>query len=98
VVHRGGTYLARGLAGIVAGARLGGAAGTSGAPGHALSTREQEVLRLISEGRRNVEIASLLGLSHHTVMRHRQNIMNKLGVRSVAGLTRFALREQIAAL
>jgi RNA polymerase sigma factor (sigma-70 family) len=57
-----------------------------------LSPREREVLRHISEGASNKEIASALGISVRTVETHRDSLMKKLGIHSVAGLTRFALR------
>jgi DNA-binding NarL/FixJ family response regulator len=63
-----------------------------------LSPREVEVLRLISEGKNNAVIAESLQLSPHTVVRHRQNVMKKLGIHSIAGLTRYAVREKIVAL
>lgn len=56
-----------------------------------LTSREREVLRLIVEGRTNKETAATLGISHRTVETHRENILKKLGVRSVAELTRFAI-------
>lgn len=56
-----------------------------------LTARELEVLRHVAEGRTNKETATLLGISHRTVETHRENILKKLGVRSVAELTRFAL-------
>jgi len=57
----------------------------------ALSGREQEVLRGIARGRTNKEIAGALGISHRTVETHRESLMRKLRIRTVAGLTRFAL-------
>lgn len=57
-----------------------------------LSPREREVLRHIAEGASNKEIASSLGISVRTVETHRDSLMKKLGIHSVAGLTRFALR------
>ena len=57
-----------------------------------LTAREREVLQLIAEGRSSVEVAELLSISARTVDTHRQNIMSKLGIRSVARLTRFAIR------
>jgi DNA-binding CsgD family transcriptional regulator len=47
---------------------------------------------LIAEGRSSVEVAQVLSISARTVDTHRQNLMGKLGIRSVAGLTRFAIR------
>jgi RNA polymerase sigma factor (sigma-70 family) len=57
-----------------------------------LSPREREVLRHIAEGASNKEIAGTLGISVRTVETHRDSLMKKLGIHSVAGLTRFALR------
>lgn len=51
-----------------------------------LTPREQQVLRLIGEGRRNREIAALLFISLKTVETHRQNLMRKLGAHNVAAL------------
>ncbi len=63
-----------------------------------LSPREEEVLRLIAEGRRTREIAETLGVSVRTVETHRVRIMRKLGIRSVAGLTKYALRKHLVEL
>jgi len=57
-----------------------------------LSPREREVLLHISEGASNKEIARALGISVRTIETHRDSLMKKLGIHSVAGLTRFALR------
>ena len=57
-----------------------------------LSTREREVLRHIAEGASNKEIAQQLGISVRTVESHRDSLMKKVGIKSVAGLTRLALR------
>jgi DNA-binding NarL/FixJ family response regulator len=56
-----------------------------------LTSREQEVLRLIVAGRANKEIATDLGISIKTVERHRQSVMNKLNIHTAAGLTRYAI-------
>jgi|SRR5690349_9949184 len=63
-----------------------------------LSEREREVLGLIADGGSNKDIASRLGLSVRTVETHRARIMRKLGIRTTAGLTKFALRHGIATL
>ena len=57
-----------------------------------LTTRESEVLRHIAEGSSNKKIAQTLGVGVRTVETHRDSLMRKLGIHSVAGLTRFALR------
>jgi two-component system, NarL family, response regulator NreC len=63
-----------------------------------LTPREREVLQLIAEGHRTKEAAKRLGIRPKTVLAHRDNIMKKLGVHSVAGLVRYALQEGIAEL
>jgi DNA-binding NarL/FixJ family response regulator len=62
-----------------------------------LSRREREVLRLIAEGSRSLAIAAQLHISVATVEVHRRNIMRKLGMHSIAELTRYAIREGIIA-
>jgi len=57
-----------------------------------ITQREREVLQLIGEGYSSVEIALKLNISETTVKTHRNNLMDKLDVRSVAGLTRQAIR------
>src|SRR3974390_2612264 len=55
-----------------------------------LTTREAEGLQLIAEGRANKQIAAELCISIKTVEKHRQQVMNKLGIHDVAGVTRHA--------
>lgn len=57
-----------------------------------LTRREREVLQAISEGMSVREIADSLHISPKTVETHRRNIMERLNIRSVAGLTRYAIR------
>jgi DNA-binding NarL/FixJ family response regulator len=56
-----------------------------------LTSRESEVLQLIAEGYSNKQIASELAISIKTVEKHRQQVMNKLNIHDVAGLTRYAI-------
>ncbi len=56
-----------------------------------LTRREREVLTGVAGGRTNKEIAAALGLSPRTVESYRESLIRKLGIPSVAGLTRFAL-------
>jgi len=56
-----------------------------------LTSREAEVLQLIAEGFSNKQIASELSISIKTVEKHRQQVMNKLNIHDVAGLTRYAI-------
>ena len=58
---------------------------------HDLSAREIEVLKLITKGLINKEIADRLGISLTTVISHRKNITEKLGIKSVSGLTIYAV-------
>jgi DNA-binding NarL/FixJ family response regulator len=56
-----------------------------------LSSREVEALQLIAEGKANKQIAGELGISIKTVEKHRQRLMQKLGIHDTAGLTRYAI-------
>jgi two-component system response regulator NreC len=60
-----------------------------------LTDREQEVLRYLAEGAPNDEIAGALFISIKTVARHRENIMQKLGLHSRSELVRYAIRKGI---
>ena len=57
-----------------------------------LTDREQEIARLVAAGQMSKEIASSLNLSVRTVEKHRANIMEKVGVREVASLTRWCIQ------
>jgi two-component system response regulator NreC len=63
-----------------------------------LTPREREVLQLLSDGNRTSQIAETLHISVKTVETHRQQIMNKLGIKSVAELTKYAIREGLTSL
>jgi len=58
-----------------------------------LTAREQEILQLIAKGHSNKETGFLLQVSAKTVAFHRENIKNKLGLRSTAELTQYAIQE-----
>src|SRR5690606_2989820 len=58
----------------------------------ALTPRETEILKLISEGYSNTEIGNMLYISPRTVDTHRTNIMKKLNVKNIAGLIKYALK------
>ena len=64
-------------------------------PGSHLSSREREVLKILSTGAGTKEIAFSLGISPKTVDNHRLNIMRKVGADSLAELIKFAIREGI---
>ena len=63
-----------------------------------LSGREREVLQMIAEGKSTKEIALKLFVSTKTVETHRKQIMDKLNIRTVAGLTKYAIREGLTSL
>jgi DNA-binding NarL/FixJ family response regulator len=63
-----------------------------------LTTREREVLQLLSEGKKTKEIADILGVSVKTAESFRQTLMNKLNVHSIAELTKLAIREGLTSL
>jgi DNA-binding NarL/FixJ family response regulator len=60
-----------------------------------LTLREIEVLRLLSDGSTSKDIAQRLGISPKTAQAHRENIKNKLGLRSTAEMVRYAIKHKI---
>jgi DNA-binding NarL/FixJ family response regulator len=86
-VVAGRKYVSPAIAGVV----LDELAASSPAP--ALTTREREVLQLVAEGLSSKEIASRLNVAVPTVETHRRQIMDKLGLRTIAQLTKYAIRE-----
>src|SRR5919204_2274874 len=63
-----------------------------------LSAREREVLQLLAEGHTGAQIAERLSLSQKTVETYRARLVEKLGIRDVAGLVRFAIQRGIVSL
>ncbi len=60
-----------------------------------LTAREKDVLKLVAQGHSNKEIADQLYISFHTVISHRKNITEKLGIKSIPGLTVFAILNKL---
>ncbi len=60
-----------------------------------LTPRENQVLKLIVEGKTTKEVATFLGISVKTAESHRMRIMTKLDVHETAGLIRYAIREKL---
>lgn len=60
-----------------------------------LTVREKEILKLVAKGFSSKDIAKQLFISYHTVITHRKNICNKLGIKTVSGLTLYALVNNI---
>ncbi len=97
-VSSGNIYLGEGVAGVVVSDyRQMMARGEQG-DGDPLSVREREVLQLIAEGRKTADIAAVLHISSKTVETHRRQIMSKLGLDSIAALTKYAIRKGFTAL
>ena len=63
-----------------------------------LTTSERQVIKLVAEGKSNKAIAEFLSISPKTVETHRQHLMDKLNLHSVAELTKYAIREGITEL
>jgi two-component system, NarL family, response regulator NreC len=64
----------------------------------ALSPRERDVLRLIAEGQSSKDIAVTLDIAVTTVETHRRQLMAKLNIRTIAELTKYAIREGLTSL
>lgn len=60
-----------------------------------LSTRERDILRAVAQGKTNKEIADEFNISIHTVVSHRRNISQKLGINSIPGLTVYAIMNKL---
>jgi two-component system, NarL family, response regulator NreC len=93
VVMSHNTYLSPEVADIVVKDYLSTAQSAESSAFNLLSPREREVLQLIAEGKTSALIAESLHISIKTVETHRQQIMVKLKIRSVAELTKYAIRE-----
>ena len=97
-VIQGDTYLSPGIAGIVVQDYLTKLTTDRSSADTVLTNREREVLQLIAEGNSTKEIASRLNVSVKTVETHRRQIMEKLGIFSIAELTKYAIREGLTSL
>ena len=92
------TYLSPKVAGLIVKDYLKHSAETTPLADSCLTNREREILQLIAEGESTKEIAFELRVSIKTVESHRQQIMKKLNLHSVAELTRHAIREGLTPL
>jgi DNA-binding NarL/FixJ family response regulator len=92
VVRSGRISLSAGITGYLVSEYLQPTKKDSPSSGSQLSDREREVLQLIAEGRSTKEIGETLHISVKTVETHRKNIMEKTDARSVAELTKYAIR------
>jgi DNA-binding NarL/FixJ family response regulator len=92
-VLSGGTYLCPKIATTVREDYVPCPGANESEPSPMLSSREREVLQLLAEGKSTKEIAFSLDLSVKTIEAHRQRIMDKLDIHSIAQLTKYAIRE-----
>src|SRR5882724_6024804 len=95
-VQRGETFFGEEVAQIALKQMMSGNA--AGANNRELSPRERDVLIGIAKGLSNKEIASQLNIGTRTVETHRDNLMRKLDIRSVGGLTKYALANGLVML
>ncbi len=97
-IAAGDTYLSPGIAGMVVQALRDQQPDDDDDISDRLSVREREVLQMLAEGHSTQEVADRLAISIKTVGTHREHIMNKLGIHSVAGLTKYAIRQGLTSL
>jgi DNA-binding NarL/FixJ family response regulator len=95
-VMRGHTYLSPAVAGGVVDHVVGPRDRTL--VDKPLSPREREVLQLLAEGKSSKEIASVLAIALPTVESHRRQLMSKLNLRTIAELTKYAIREGLTTI
>ncbi len=91
-VHSGRQYLSPSIAPIVLARLKNPERATAGAR---LTPREREVLRLIGEGATTKEVAQRLGISPKTAQVHRENLKQKLDLRSTAAIVRYAIKHKL---
>jgi DNA-binding NarL/FixJ family response regulator len=92
-VGRGETYLSPAIAAGVVDRALRARPSPSSGSDKPLSAREREVVQRIAEGKSSKEIATILHIAVPTVDTHRRQIMDKLHLRTIAELTKYAIRE-----
>jgi two-component system, NarL family, response regulator NreC len=97
-VAGGKPYLSPSVAGFVVEEFVQQVSSTASKSIELLTARETEVLKLLAEGKRAKEIALELKIGVKTAEAHRQNLMNKLEMHSIAELTRFAIREGLTTI
>ncbi|MEW6182082.1 MAG: response regulator transcription factor [Bacillota bacterium] len=98
-VTAGSTFLSPSVTGLVVKEFLNGSGSKEESVAFSvLTAREREVLQLLAEGKSTREIAAFLHVSVKTVESHRQQVIKKLDIHSVAGLTRFAIREGLVSI
>jgi DNA-binding NarL/FixJ family response regulator len=94
-IHRGNVFLSPSISRLLVDQYRSALRTERSGYGHKLTPRELEVLQLVAEGMTNKQIASELSISIKTVEKHRQQVMDKLDIHDVAGLTRYAINSGI---
>jgi DNA-binding NarL/FixJ family response regulator len=97
-VREGSSYLSPRITGVVIDARLRPSLQPESASAPSLGPRELEIVQLLAEGQTSPQIARKLHISTRTVESHRHNIMKKLGVHSLAEITKYAIREGLTSI
>jgi two-component system, NarL family, response regulator NreC len=97
-VCAGQIYLSHRVTGVVVDEYLHNRPACNGSAYNLLSAREREVLQLLAEGNTTKNIAASLNVSTKTIETHRQQIMEKLNLHSVAELTKYAVKEGLTSL
>jgi DNA-binding NarL/FixJ family response regulator len=97
-VVAGKTYLSPDIAGLMVDEYKQRLSSAKPAVVPVLSAREREVLQLLAEGQSTKQIAAELGVSVKTIETHRQQIMTKLNLDSIAELTKYAVREGLTSI
>jgi len=90
-IRKGAIYVTKALAGVVSTDISALIRGGQRTFSRSLTAREREILKFLSEGKSNSEVAEVLRISIRTVETHRANIMNKLDLRNTAELVRYAI-------
>ncbi|OGO05145.1 MAG: DNA-binding response regulator [Chloroflexi bacterium RBG_13_54_9] len=96
-VHRGDVYLYPAIAQLLVTDYLEKVKAGEENSHNRLTSREKEILKLIAEGKKNKDIASLLGIRSRTVQAHRTNLMDKLGAHDRTELVKYAVRKGMVA-
>lgn len=98
VVYSGETYFSPGISRMIHSEFLNEISSSDDRAHPSLKNSERQLLKLIADGLSNKEMAVHLNMSVRTVEKYRESLMAKLGIRSVAGLTKFAIRTGLSTL
>lgn len=94
---RGQCWVSPAIAGVIVDGFVGRATAQSISPAE-LTSREREVLQLLAEGKTSKDVAARLGVALSTVESYRRQIASKLGIHSIAELTKYAIRHGLTSV